>query len=98
MTRRPLILQCTHHDGSEYGEFLHLGDKKFYDFLEIRKEIAAETDRETGSNKGISNKPIHLKIYSPKVLNLTLIDLPGLTKVLDSFINRYNGSLMIRLL
>lgn len=35
----------------------------------------------TGSNKGISNVPINLKIYSPNVLSLTLIDLPGVTKV-----------------
>ena len=40
-----------------------------------------ETERETGSNKGISSKPIRLKIYSPSVVNLTLIDLPGMTKV-----------------
>uniref|UniRef100_A0AAR2J6A8 Dynamin GTPase n=1 Tax=Pygocentrus nattereri TaxID=42514 RepID=A0AAR2J6A8_PYGNA len=26
-------------------------------------------------------EPIHLKIYSPNVLNLTLVDLPGITKV-----------------
>ena len=31
--------------------------------------------------QGISNKPINLKIFSPHVLNLTLVDLPGLTKV-----------------
>ena len=31
--------------------------------------------------QGISNKPINLKIFSPNVLNLTLVDLPGLTKV-----------------
>lgn len=47
----------------------------------MREEIEAETDRMTGSNKGISNVPINLKIISPHVLNLTLIDLPGLTKV-----------------
>ncbi|XP_078394010.1 dynamin-1-like protein [Cetorhinus maximus] len=35
----------------------------------------------TGNNKGISPEPIHLKIYSSSVLNLTLIDLPGITKV-----------------
>uniref|UniRef100_A0A8C9XCY6 Interferon-induced GTP-binding protein Mx n=1 Tax=Sander lucioperca TaxID=283035 RepID=A0A8C9XCY6_SANLU len=27
------------------------------------------------------NEPIYLKIFSPKVLNLTLVDLPGITKV-----------------
>lgn len=31
--------------------------------------------------QGISPEPIHLKIFSPKVLNLTLVDLPGITKV-----------------
>lgn len=31
--------------------------------------------------QGISALPINLKIYSPNVVNLTLIDLPGLTKV-----------------
>ncbi|BGP47592.1 Dynamin-related GTPase protein [Rhodotorula kratochvilovae] len=65
---------------SEYGEFLHV-DKRFYDFGEIRKEIEGETLRVAGGNKGISRLPIHLKIYSPNVLNLTLVDLPGLTKI-----------------
>lgn len=32
-------------------------------------------------NKGISKQTINLKIYSPSVLNLTLVDLPGVTKV-----------------
>lgn len=66
---------------TEWGEFLHCKGKKFVDFNEIRLEIEAETDRITGSNKGISNIPINLRVYSPHVLNLTLIDLPGLTKV-----------------
>lgn len=66
--------------GTEYGEFLHL-DKRFTDFAEIRKEIENETFRVAGQNKGVSKLPIHLKIYSPNVLNLTLVDLPGLTKV-----------------
>lgn len=64
----------------EYGEFLHL-DKRFTDFSEIRREIENETFRVAGQNKGVSKLPIHLKIYSPNVLNLTLVDLPGLTKV-----------------
>ena len=35
------------------------------DFDEVRREIEAETDRITGSNKGISNIPINLRVYSP---------------------------------
>lgn len=80
VTRRPLILQLLQSQ-QEYGEFLHCRGKHFVDFDAIRKEIEDETDRCTGSNKGISPVPINLRIYSPHVLNLTLIDLPGLTRV-----------------
>ncbi|KAK1325637.1 hypothetical protein QJS10_CPA01g01906 [Acorus calamus] len=82
VTRRPLVLQLHKIDeGREYAEFLHLPRKRFTDFALVRKEIADETDRETGRSKQISSVPIHLSIYSPNVVNLTLIDLPGLTKV-----------------
>ncbi|XP_041991528.1 dynamin-related protein 3A-like [Salvia splendens] len=86
-TRRPLVLQLVHNkskgDGTEdeWGEFLHLNGRKFFDFNDIRKEIQAETDREAGGNKGVSDKQIRLKIFSPNVLDIALVDLPGLTKV-----------------
>ncbi|XP_029993282.1 dynamin-2-like isoform X8 [Sphaeramia orbicularis] len=80
VTRRPLILQLV-NSKAEYAEFLHCKGRKFVDFDEVRLEIEAETDRLTGSNKGISPIPINLRVYSPNVLNLTLIDLPGMTKV-----------------
>ncbi|XP_071695066.1 dynamin-related protein 5A-like isoform X5 [Rutidosis leptorrhynchoides] len=66
VTRRPLVLQLHKiEEGKEYGEFLHLPSKKFYDFAAMRKEISDETDRETGKTKQISSVPIHLSIYSP---------------------------------
>ncbi|KAK4690587.1 vacuolar protein sorting-associated protein 1, partial [Lecanoromycetidae sp. Uapishka_2] len=65
----------------EWGEFLHIPGQKFFDFNKIRDEIVKETDAKTGRNAGISPAPINLRIYSPKVLTLTLVDLPGLTKV-----------------
>ncbi|WCJ18222.1 dynamin related protein [Euphorbia peplus] len=86
-TRRPLVLQLVHTqrkaDGSEeeWGEFLHLPGKRFFDFSEIRNEIQAETAKEAGENKGVSDKQIRLKIRSPNVLDITLVDLPGITKV-----------------
>ncbi|KAM3876011.1 dynamin 3a isoform 2-T2 [Diretmus argenteus] len=80
VTRRPLILQLM-SASTEYCEFLHRKGKKFTDFNEVRQEIEAETQRLTGSNKGISPVPISLRVYSPHVLNLTLVDLPGITKV-----------------
>ncbi|KAM4877001.1 dynamin-1 isoform 1-T1 [Thomomys bottae] len=80
VTRRPLVLQLV-NSTTEYAEFLHCKGKKFTDFEEVRLEIEAETDRVTGTNKGISPVPINLRVYSPHVLNLTLVDLPGMTKV-----------------
>ncbi|KZV18911.1 dynamin-related protein 1E-like [Dorcoceras hygrometricum] len=84
VTRRPLVLQLqkTEDGQEEYAEFGHLPRKRFTDFSLVRKEIQDETDRVTGKTKQISPVPIHLSIYSQMVLvNLTLIDLPGLTKV-----------------
>ncbi|XP_077453048.1 dynamin-1-like protein isoform X2 [Stigmatopora argus] len=95
VTRRPLIFQLVHVDsedrrktneengidGEEWGKFLHTKNKIYTNFEEIRQEIEAETERMSGINKGISDEPIHLKVFSPNVVNLTLVDLPGITKV-----------------
>ncbi|XP_055858966.1 dynamin-1-like protein [Episyrphus balteatus] len=95
VTRRPLILQLIYSpiddkehrsaengtvNTEEWGKFLHTR-KTYTDFNEIRQEIENETDRAAGSNKGICPEPINLKIYSTRVVNLTLVDLPGITKV-----------------
>ncbi|KAK6428814.1 Dynamin-related GTPase protein [Oleoguttula sp. CCFEE 5521] len=65
----------------EWAEFNHMPGRKFYDFQQVKSEIENETNRIAGGNKGINRQPINLKIYSPHVLSLTLVDLPGLTKV-----------------
>ncbi|KAL8129836.1 hypothetical protein V2J09_018991 [Rumex salicifolius] len=83
VTRRPLVLQLhkTEQGAPEFAEFLHLPNRRFTDFALVRKEIQDETDRLTGKSKQISPVPIQLSIYSPNVVNLTMVDLPGLTKV-----------------
>ncbi|KAL7048144.1 hypothetical protein ACKWTF_003237 [Chironomus riparius] len=91
VTRCPLVLQLIENKGNdagyddevatEWGEFLHLPKRKFTDFDDIRKEIERRTDELAGRNKGICHEPINLKIYSPNVVDLTLVDLPGITKV-----------------
>ncbi len=65
----------------EWGEFLHKPGVKFRRIEDIRAEIVSETDRKTGSSMHVSREPITLRYYSPHVLTLTLVDLPGLTKV-----------------
>uniref|UniRef100_A0A667YES1 Dynamin-1-like protein n=1 Tax=Myripristis murdjan TaxID=586833 RepID=A0A667YES1_9TELE len=76
-----VLLCSTGREGEEWGKFLHTKNKIYTDFDEIRQEIENETERISGNNKGISDEPIHLKIFSPHVVNLTLVDLPGITKV-----------------
>ncbi|OIW29524.1 hypothetical protein CONLIGDRAFT_331854 [Coniochaeta ligniaria NRRL 30616] len=68
-------------NADEWGEFLHIPGQKFFDFNKIRDEISRETEAKVGRNAGISPAPINLRVYSPNVLTLTLVDLPGLTKV-----------------
>ncbi|KAG0273189.1 vacuolar protein sorting-associated protein 1 [Linnemannia exigua] len=65
----------------EWGEFLHQPGVKYTDFNLIREEIVRDTELKTGKNAGISPVPINLRVYSPNVLTLTLVDLPGLTKL-----------------
>ena len=49
--------------------------------LDSPQEIIDDTARVAGPSKNLSPQPIVLKVYSPHVLNLTLVDLPGLTKI-----------------
>lgn len=79
----------------EWAEFHHIPNRRFTEFQDVKREIENETARIAGNNKGINRQPINLKIYSPHVLSLTLVDLPGLTKVLLSdgscrrYVNRF---------
>ena len=46
------VLQLINQPGEKvWAEFLHCGDRKFYDFNEVSQEIIEETERETGQNK-----------------------------------------------
>jgi GTP-binding protein EngB required for normal cell division len=81
VTRRPLVLQLNHlPHGEDHAIFGH-SSRTYTDFTEVRAEIERETDRVCGKNKDISHEPITLKIYSKDVIDLTLVDLPGITKV-----------------
>lgn len=50
-------------------------------FLQTSNVSAKRSNRVAGENKGICDEPINLKIFSNRVVDLTLVDLPGLTKV-----------------
>jgi GTPase SAR1 family protein len=85
VTRRPLELQletASDPKAQEYGEFGHLPGRKFTDFEAIRTEIEEETKRHTAKRGTIvSPVPMTLRIVSPNLPALSLVDMPGLTKV-----------------
>jgi len=56
-------------------------DLKYTDFDKVRLKIEALTDEIAGSKKGIVNDPIILTMYSNDCPDLTLIDLPGITRI-----------------
>ena len=45
------------------------------------REIQRRTDEIAGNNKGIIDKPIILTMFSADCPDLTIIDLPGITRV-----------------
>jgi dynamin 1-like protein len=85
VTRRPLELRLVHeHAGDEYkpwAEFDQERGKKYYDFAQVKQKIEEFTDKVAGKNKGIIRDPILLTIHSPNCPDLTLVDLPGITRI-----------------
>jgi hypothetical protein len=84
VTRRPLELRLSHvadPTAKPYGVFEKEDQEKMYDFGAIKKKIEYLTDKVCGNNAGIVDDPIVLKVYSPSCPDLTLIDLPGITRI-----------------
>ncbi|KEP60916.1 UNVERIFIED_CONTAM: dynamin-related protein DRPB [Hammondia hammondi] len=87
VTRRPLELRLVHlseaeHDLNEaYAVFENDKERKIRDFEQVRQEIDRLTDQVAGKNKGIIDSPIVLTIYATQCPDLSLIDLPGITRV-----------------
>lgn len=85
MTRRPLELRLTYVPKEKLshpcGVFEEIPDSKFTDFTIIKANIERLTDKVAGSKKAIVDKPIVLTIYSSTCPDLTIIDLPGITKI-----------------
>ena len=82
VTRRPLELRLCHiNSGEPWAIFEERKGIKFTDFIKVRETIEALTDEVCKSNKNIIDKPIILNVYSQTCPDLTLVDLPGITRV-----------------
>ena len=83
-TRRPLELRLVHESDptvQPWAKFGELGDKKFTDFEKVRSTIEELTDKVAGKNKNIVDEPITLTVHSNTCPDLTLVDLPGITRI-----------------
>ena len=86
VTRRPIELTLIHTPDTgagppkEYGEFPALGLKTITDFADIQRMLT-DLNLAVPSSEAVSNEPIDLRIYSPNVPDLTLIDLPGYVQI-----------------
>ena len=82
VTRRPieLTLVNTPKAHAEYGEFPALGLGKITDFGQIQKTLT-DLNLAVPEKDCVSDDPIQLRIYSPNVPDLSLIDLPGYIQV-----------------
>ncbi|KAG5340908.1 hypothetical protein C0989_012660 [Termitomyces sp. Mn162] len=86
VTRRPIELTLIHTPAEndttpiEYGEFPGLGLGKITNFADIQRTLT-DLNLAVSTSEAVSNEPIDLRIYSPNVPDLTLIDLPGYVQI-----------------
>ena len=87
VTRRPIELTLIHtpqednrETPQEYGEFPALGLGKITNFAHIQQTLT-DLNLAVPTSDAVSNEPIELRIYSPHVPDLTLIDLPGYIQI-----------------
>ncbi|KAG2157987.1 P-loop containing nucleoside triphosphate hydrolase protein [Suillus bovinus] len=87
VTRRPIELTLVHtpikaddKTPEEYGEFPALGLGKITNFAQIQQTLT-DLNLAVPSSEAVSIDAIDLRIYSPNVPDLSLIDLPGYVQI-----------------
>ncbi|KAK6945673.1 Dynamin stalk domain [Dillenia turbinata] len=81
-TRVPLIMRLQNHSVSETELSLEFNGKTLQtDETRIIEDIVAATDEIAGNGKGISHAPLTLLVKKQGVPDLTMVDLPGITRV-----------------
>ena len=90
VTRRPIELTLIHTTTQpgrptkdtvvEYAEFPGLGLGRITDFSHVQKTLY-DLNMAVPASECVSDEPIELRIHSPHVPDLTLIDLPGYVQI-----------------
>jgi GTP-binding protein EngB required for normal cell division len=83
VTRRPIELTLINTvGGDEYSEFPQLKLGKICSFSKVQKTLT-DLNLAVSDEECVSDSPIELKIYSPNIPDLTLVDLPGYIQVVN---------------
>ncbi|KAF2313361.1 hypothetical protein GH714_010566 [Hevea brasiliensis] len=81
-TRVPLVMRLQHQPTPTPEVFLEFNGKTVYtDEARAADAISLATDEIAGDGKGISNTPLTLVVKKKGIPDLTMIDLPGITRV-----------------
>ncbi|EEF38336.1 interferon-induced GTP-binding protein mx, putative [Ricinus communis] len=81
-TRVPLVMRLQHHSAPKPKLFLEFNGKTVStDESHVADAINLATDEVSGNGKGISNSPLTLVVKKFGVPDLTMVDLPGITRV-----------------
>ncbi|KAL2911631.1 mitochondrial dynamin GTPase Msp1 [Polyrhizophydium stewartii] len=82
VTRRPIELTLIHSPEvrEDYCEFPQLGLGKVRDFAQVRRTLT-DLNLAVSDAECVSDVPIEMRVYSPNVPDLTLVDLPGYIQV-----------------
>ncbi|KNA26001.1 hypothetical protein SOVF_001460 [Spinacia oleracea] len=81
-TRVPLIMRLQHHPNPDPELFLeYMGKTMKTDEVNVSEAINSATQEIAGTAKGIKNTPITLVVKKKGVPDLTMVDLPGITRV-----------------
>nr|XP_043630276.1 dynamin-related protein 4C-like [Erigeron canadensis] len=82
-TRVPLIMRLQHHSDTvpEFRLEFHKKSVKILEESNISEAIDKATVEIAGNSKGISNVPLTLVVKKQGVPDLTMVDLPGITRV-----------------
>ncbi|KAK9735795.1 hypothetical protein RND81_04G228500 [Saponaria officinalis] len=81
-TRVPLIMRLQHHYDDEPRLFLeYMGKTIETDEEHVSDAISIATEEIAGNAKGIANTPVTLVVKKNGVPDLTMVDLPGITRV-----------------
>ncbi|KAJ3137597.1 dynamin-like GTPase mgm1 [Geranomyces variabilis] len=82
VTRRPIELTLIHTPNAkeEFAEFPQLGLGKVHDFKDVQKTLT-DLNLAVPDSECVSDSPIELRVHSPNVPDLTLVDLPGYIQI-----------------